>query len=95
MPMINHINYRNENNEVYCCLRNKIVKLDAAQQGQFCSSCKMYNGAAQGKGVECTWEDLRDVSNPHIVRNPLVEFSQNQKRQISPEGPAMLFIAPW
>jgi hypothetical protein len=82
MPMITHYNYRNHDNEIYCCLRNKIVALDSQQIDQFCNGCKMYEGDAGGKGVSCEWEDTRKVSNPHIVHNPLKEFASNQIRQV-------------
>jgi hypothetical protein len=82
MPMISHYNYRNSDNEIYCCLRNKIVALDNDQMEQFCNGCKMYDGDAGDQGVSCVWEDSRNVSNPHIVHNPLVEFASNQIRQV-------------
>ncbi|SEC57355.1 hypothetical protein [Paenibacillus sp. GP183] len=82
MPMISHYNYRSSENEIYCCLRNKIVALDRNQVEQFCSGCKMYEGEADGKGVTCSWDDSRNVSNPHIVQDPLLEFASNQTRQV-------------
>ena len=91
MALIPHVNVCNADQEIYCCLRNKIVKLDANQRAQFCSSCKMFAGEADGyeHGVTCVWEDLRDISNPHIVQDPLEEFIQNQIKQVPPEGPAL------
>jgi hypothetical protein len=80
--MITHYNYRNSDNEVYCCLRNKVVTLNNQQTEQFCKGCKMFEGDAGGKGVACVWEDTRNVGNPHIVLNPLVEFASNQMRQV-------------
>jgi hypothetical protein len=91
--MITHLNYKNSNDEIYCCLRNKVVKLDAVQTEQFCNGCKMYGGDADGQGVACVWEDVRDVSNPHAVDNPLIEFASNQVRQVPSDGPSILFFA--
>ncbi len=92
MALITHMNICNADQEIYCCLRNKIVKLDIQQQEQFCSSCKMlavYTDGRAGHGVTCIWEDLRDVSNPHYALDPLEEFIHNQIRQVPPEGTAL------
>jgi len=89
MALITHINVRSADNEIYCCLRNKVVKLDGQQQEQFCSGCKMFAGDAGGRGVACVWEDVRDIGNPHIVFNPLEEFASNQLRQVPPDGPGL------
>ncbi len=32
MALITHVNVCNTENEIYCCLRNKIVKLDDATE---------------------------------------------------------------
>ncbi|MBD0383641.1 hypothetical protein [Paenibacillus sedimenti] len=95
MALIPHINVCNDDNEIYCCLRNKIVKLDAQQQEQFCSGCKMYAGDAEGyaQGVTCIWEDLRDIGNPHVALDPLEEFVRNQIKQVPPEGPALFLYS--
>ncbi|GIP35415.1 hypothetical protein [Paenibacillus sp. J2TS4] len=83
MPQINHIHYATDKGEVYCCLRNRVVRLDEDHRSRFCSSCKMYNGDAGGRGVECLWDDLRDVSDPHLVTDPHKEWAANQKRKDS------------
>ena len=92
MSLITHLNLKNSKNEVYCCLRNKIVELNADQKEQFCSGCKMYAGDVGGKGVACIWEDVRDVANPHKVTNPLSEFASNQLRQVRLDGPSILLF---
>ncbi|MEW9701178.1 hypothetical protein [Paenibacillus sp. SI8] len=91
MALITHVNVCNADHEIYCCLRNKIVKLDAQQLEQFCSACKMFAGGAEGytDGVTCIWEDVRDVNNPHLALDPIDEFVHNQVRQVPPEGPAL------
>jgi hypothetical protein len=93
MPMITHFNHKSSDNEIYCCLRNKIVALDSNQKEQFCSGCKMYDGDAGGKGVACIWEDLRNVNNPHIVHNPFVEFANNQIKQVRLGVPPFLSLS--
>ena len=82
MAQIKHINIADESGQVYCCLRNKVVKLDKEQKKGFCGSCRMYAGDAGGQGVECVWEDLRHVQNPYVVRNPVAELLSNQTKQI-------------
>lgn len=82
MRQIRHINIADESNRVYCCLRNKVVKLDEEQKNGFCGKCRMYAGDAGGQGVECVWEDMRPVGNPHVVRNPAAELHSNQIKPI-------------
>ncbi|WP_213527682.1 hypothetical protein [Paenibacillus sp. J31TS4] len=82
MKKTNHINYAASGQEVYCCLRNRVVRLDASHTTNYCLGCKMYNGNAGGKGVECLWEDMRDVSNPYRVSDPHAEWASNQKRSV-------------
>ncbi|NEW09228.1 hypothetical protein GK047_24960 [Paenibacillus sp. SYP-B3998] len=91
MALITHVNVCNADHEIYCCLRNKIVKLDGQQKEQFCSGCKMFAGSMEGheQSMMCIWEDLRVVSNPHYALDPLEEFIHNQIRQVPPEGPAL------
>ncbi|WP_409342701.1 hypothetical protein [Paenibacillus sp. MBLB4367] len=82
MTMINHINMADENGRVYCCLRNKVVTLDAKHTKTFCGGCKMYRGDAGGQGVECAWDDARGVSEPYRVSNPQEEWLSNQYRKV-------------
>ncbi|MEC0232437.1 hypothetical protein [Paenibacillus alba] len=98
MALITHVNVCNADNEIYCCLRNKIVKLDVQQKEQFCQGCKMYAGEADGyaRGVTCVWEDVRVVSNPHVAVDPIEEFTHNQIREVPPESPALfLYTTEW
>lgn len=82
MQKTNHINYSTDQQEVYCCLRNRVVQLTEEHKQDFCGGCKMFNGFADGEGVECLWEDIRNVSNPHIVIDPYKEWSSNQSRKV-------------
>jgi hypothetical protein len=36
----------------------------------------MFNGSAQGDGVECRWDDPRDIKDLHIVTDPILESNQ-------------------
>lgn len=83
MKTVNHINYMDQEGQVYCCLRNKVVKLDEQQREQFCKGCSMFAGHADGRGVECVWEDSRHISEPFIVLDPTKEFIRNQVRHVS------------
>lgn len=83
MDKINHINYCTNEQEVYCCLRNRVVRLDDNHKADFCSGCKMLNGYADGAGVECLWEDMREVGNPHHVTDPYKEWASNQNRKVT------------
>lgn len=82
MSVITHINYTDQDGQIYCCLRNKVVKLDEEQTARFCQGCKMYAGDAGGKGVSCVWEDVRRVAEPHVVTDPVMEFIKNQTRSV-------------
>lgn len=83
MSLITHINYKNLDGLIYCCLRNRVVELNRQQEEQFCQGCKMFGGMTQDQeGVRCNWEDMRNVSDPHIVYDPVHEFNKNQKRSI-------------
>ncbi|MCS7460226.1 hypothetical protein N0M98_08735 [Paenibacillus doosanensis] len=88
MAFVDHMNYANAAGNVYCCLRNKVVSLDDAQLKTYCQGCKMFRGAEPGKSVQCYWNDSRDVSDPHIVYEPQLEFKSMQKRKLRISPPA-------
>ncbi len=81
MKLVNHINHMDQEGSVYCCLRNRVVKLTSKQKENFCHGCMMFGGFIRGGGVECEWLDSREVSNPHIVFDPKQEFISNQKKR--------------
>lgn len=83
MTMVNHQNIANEKNQVYCCLRNKIVQADIEQQMRFCAGCQMYQGNAGGAGIECRWEDLRTTAPLVIIHDPVAECVFNQSKLVS------------
>lgn len=81
--MINHINLPDGNGQIYCCLRNRIVRFDRAHQERYCSGCRMYNGDAGGSGVECLWDDIRETeSDSMVVTDPVHEWESNQKKRV-------------
>jgi molybdenum cofactor biosynthesis enzyme MoaA len=86
MRLVTHVNYTDQDGQIYCCLRNKVVKLDAVQHKRFCEGCKMFAGTAKGRGVECVWQDMRNVSEPHIVDDPIGEYIMNQTRAVTPDS---------
>ncbi|WP_040949937.1 hypothetical protein [Gorillibacterium massiliense] len=86
MTMITHINLENSETEVYCCLRNRIIRLDDQHKHQFCAGCKMFRGEAGGRGVECRWDDPRNLPDPYVVTSPQDEWQSNQERKIQLHG---------
>lgn len=85
MRLVTHMNYKDQDGQIYCCMRNKVVQLDDVQK-QFCQDCRMFAGTAKEQGVKCVWDDMRNVSDPHIVRDPVHEFIMNQTRTITPDN---------
>ncbi|MFE5323935.1 hypothetical protein ACFQ88_35195 [Paenibacillus sp. NPDC056579] len=81
MTYINHVHYANMQGNVYCCLRNKIVPLNESQIKDYCQGCTMFRGGEAGKSVQCYWNDVRDVQDPHEVYEPQMEFKSMQKRK--------------
>jgi molybdenum cofactor biosynthesis enzyme MoaA len=80
---VNHINYFTKDLRVYCKLLNRIVCFDEEHTSNFCNSCDMFAGSAQGRGVECIWDDDRvDIGNPHIVEDPEQERISLLKQRV-------------
>ncbi|TVY06716.1 hypothetical protein [Paenibacillus cremeus] len=80
MPFVTHVNHVTKYGSIYCCLRNKVVPLNDYQISHYCSGCKMNQGVEQGDKVQCYWNDVRNISNPHIVYDPQTEFKRMQAR---------------
>lgn len=77
MSFVNHINLPDENNQIYCRKRNKVVVFNEDHISQYCSNCQMYSGSAQGEGVECYWNDPRkDLKDYYTVVDPQLERDQ-------------------
>lgn len=80
MTEINHINYPDDNNRIYCRAKNNIITLD--KEGNYwntCTKCKYFNGSYQGLGVECLWEDSgEDISQK--VFDPNSEYLRVSKQ---------------
>ncbi|GAB2671219.1 hypothetical protein ACFQWB_13645 [Paenibacillus thermoaerophilus] len=81
MPRSRHHNQANEDGQIYCCLRNRIVKLDEKQKQEYCGKCPMFRDWLES-GVVCEWEDARGLPDPHIAIDPVQEFRDNQKRKV-------------
>jgi hypothetical protein len=58
-----------------------VSRRPAAKAGFFEKDKKVIS--YEGKGVECVWEDVRDVSNPLVVHDPVREFISNQHRKVA------------
>lgn len=81
MALITHMNYANEEGNVYCCLRNKVVPLNHLHTLNYCASCPMFKGLYNRK-VNCRWEDLRNLEDPHAVIDPYLEYRSMQQRKV-------------
>lgn len=78
---INHVNLIDEAGKIYCRKLDRPVVFDEYHVSDQCNNCSMFNGTAQGQGVECEWADSRPVGNPHIVTNAMEEFLDIQNHQ--------------
>ena len=78
---VNHINYPDDNNQIYCKKQNSIITLDP--KGKFwktCFNCKFFNGSYQGNGVECLYPDSPSPTPSIYYDDPSFALSQqNQK----------------
>ena len=66
---VNHINLPDDKSNIFCKRINGIIHLD--QSGKFwktCRKCTMFNGSAQGEGVECLYDDP-DTNQPVVINN--------------------------
>ena len=69
MTNVNHLNYSDRHNQLYCRAQHKILDTNSLQ----CKKCKYFTGFFQGYGVECTWPDI--VTKPiKTVKNPQQEL---------------------
>lgn len=60
---INHINYPDNNNKIYCRRLNRVITLDAeGKYWETCNACPLFEGDYQGQGVECMWDDTENSS---------------------------------
>lgn len=85
MPFVNHVNIADGKGQVYCCLRNRVVDLTKEHRQTYCGCCKMFNGDADGQGVECLWDDALAAQDEIIARNPYQEWVlQQMKHTILP-----------
>jgi len=85
MLYVNHLNIANKSENVYCCLRNKIVQLGEPQVSKYCSGCSMFNGLEENyKSVRCLWNDWRHTQDDedYVVLDPQLEFMSMQSRDI-------------
>lgn len=69
MALINHINFLDENGCIFCRRAGKIMEVNPHFLSHMCNDCPFFNGSAQGEGVECLWEDTRDIPSGFIATN--------------------------
>lgn len=85
MKLVNHINIVDENGEIYCRKRGRVVEFTEEHQDNFCAKCPFFKGTAQGQGVECEWEDVRDIESPYIVTRANTEYRHITTSEIKAE----------
>jgi hypothetical protein len=56
-PKINHVNFYHNGIQIYCELNQQVVDADQDFFDNNCRSCPMFNGHAQGEGIECLYPD--------------------------------------
>lgn len=77
---INHINYPDNEQSIYCKKKNLIVKLDNNQHFiNSCFNCKYFNGTYQGSGIECLYEDSSDNYVKYYDNAKFAYSEQNTK----------------
>lgn len=74
--LINHINIMDTDGKVYCKKLNKVTVLNFEE----CNTCDMFNGSAQGEGIECLWEDKRTTAA--LIRIDIPELELEWVNQI-------------
>jgi len=60
---INHLNYPDEQNRVYCRVANEILSLAETK----CHDCPLWYGTLQGMGTECFYVDLISANNDALA----------------------------
>jgi len=71
---INHLNYPDEQNRVYCRVANEILSLTETK----CHDCPLWYGTLQGMGTECFYVDLISANNDALalpVADPHKQFA--------------------
>ena len=80
LHLINHINYPDSQQQIFCRRLNDLITLD--KTGKYwdnCLKCPMFNGDYQGDGVECQWRDVYDDTyHALFVSDPVSELGRVQ-----------------
>ena len=90
--IVNHINYVDDKGEIYCRKAKEVVKLDELQQDSRCKNCPFFNGTAQGEGVECAWDDKRDIDGIYGVLNAQEEYNDIARHEEPLDKEDKIFI---
>ena len=69
----NHLNVATDDGLIYCKKTESVNILDAKHVGM-CQDCPLFAGTLQGRGVECYWNDTRDIEEPYYVTEPVREY---------------------
>jgi len=81
MTKINHLNYIPDNDQIYCEKARTIVVVDDTHIMHHCDGCPMYNGALQGEGIECLYEDPDAGDEAFVVVRDSIDANELCKRR--------------
>lgn len=82
---INHLNIPDENGDVYCHKQKAVVELTEDHLGNVCAGCPFFSGTIQGHGVECYWNDNRDIEEPYYPDSPQAELASVKLNELGGE----------
>lgn len=71
----NHLNIPDGNGDVYCHKVKDVVELDQEHLANQCANCPFFSGTIQGHGIECYWNDDRDIEEPYYPDSPQAELA--------------------
>lgn len=78
----NHLNVPTEDgNLIYCRKTESVNKFDEKQL-DLCLDCPLFSGSIQGRGIECFWNDPRDLDEPYYVTDPQAELADIERHDI-------------
>ena len=86
---INHLNYRDESDRVYCERARDVITLTVDFMQRACrDGCPRYNGALQGEGVECFYADSTADPDDIVIYEASPALMKFRRNVNSPEEQA-------
>lgn len=81
-PKINHVNFYEGDCTIYCELNHQVVEADQDFFDANCRHCPMFNGHAQGEGIECLYPDslaAEDMIDGITVYDPTIYMAMRRE----------------